>query len=142
MECPRKYLFFSIKMTEVFNHFLDELTRELNQRGANVKTLRLKNKRLTVDLGNGMQIPINNVPIPNETMLFVASKFMNAKKIASLFDKHSTKRSLTRDDGGAAEASVSIFSILAIIILVLLVLGAVTWFFNRQNTTVVNPPTA
>ena len=132
-------------MSDAFNLFLHELASELQNRGAKINALSLKGKKLIVELANGKVLPLPNLPLPNETLLFVATKFLDAKKIAALFGTNRKVQEedleFLRADSGAGSAAVSIFSILAIIVLVLLIVGTIVWFLNnRGSTTIVNPP--
>lgn len=145
-------------MTEVFNKFLDELAEELNAKGAKITKLSLKGKNLIIKLQNGRQIPLRNLPLPNETLLYVATRFLNPKKVAALFKKQgiSVSKPVNADESlydsedeeehstrQTTETSpvVSVLSILAILVLVVLILGVVAYLFGRNNVPVIPPVT-
>jgi len=124
-------------MTEVFNKFLDELANELNIGGAGINKLDLKGKNLIISMQNGRQIPLRDLPLPSETLLYVATRFLNPKKVGALFGQevsslpknfpgYRSTPPLLRGDSGT-------LSILAILVLVLVVVGGVTFIFNRNN---------
>ena len=148
-------------MTEVFNKFLDELAEELNAKGAKITKLSLKGKNLTIKLQDGRQIPLRNLPLPNETMMYVATRFLSPKKVAALFktqgkktaktdeelydsDDSDDKEPFTRSTRQVTETSplVSVLSVLAILVLVVLILGVVAYLFGRNNVPVVPPVTS
>ena len=103
-------------MTEVFNKFLDELADELNARGAKIDKLNLKGKNLIITMQNGRQIPLRNLPIPSETLLYLATRFLSPKKVGALFNRdvkslpkvfpNLQERTVVRQDGDSAAVSI------------------------------------